>query len=448
MVKIRILSQTFWLIFFGLYSIMPRNFKWAEILFQMDLASMGSYYLSMRDLSWVGLWCVGLLVITLVYGRVFCGWMCPMGTLVDMIDKVIGAKSKYYPLRKIKYYLLFVFFITALGGVSTVWVLDPMNIASRLLSTLSALKVVDLETAFLLFLFIVALEKFLGRRAFCRILCPLGGMLAFISRYSFYQRKLDSSCTYCTLCTKGCKMMAIGDNPADYNRQECIQCHDCQSSCHPDSIEYSYFKKRKHKTNPKRRAQLASLAALLLVKLPSAKASSSSSKPLRPPGTVPEEDFKNKCIRCGACIRACPTHTLVPEEGFGSFWLQTPVFDPDLGGCSPSCNDCGVVCPTQAILPLPLEEKNKVKIGLAVFDSTSCLPLGQDKACVVCFASCPFDAIGLTESTKNLPWGEKLLKPYIKEQDCTGCALCQVACPVTPKAAVTVSPVKNSVTPV
>jgi MauM/NapG family ferredoxin protein len=161
---------------------------------------------------------------------------------------------------------------------------------------------------------------------------------------------------------------------------------------------------------------------------------------IRPPGALPEEEFVDRCIRCNACFRACPTMTLVPasiKDGLSGY--GTPILAPREGGCLFECTACGDACPTGAIASLALEPKQRLKMGTASVDVDRCLPYKKEKPCVACVASCPTEAIFVTATEKKLPWGDNLVVPGVNASICTGCGLCEAACPVEGAAAIIVS---------
>jgi MauM/NapG family ferredoxin protein len=153
---------------------------------------------------------------------------------------------------------------------------------------------------------------------------------------------------------------------------------------------------------------------------------------IRPPGAVPEEAFLCLCLRCGACMQACPSNGLQPTYfAAGLAGMFSPVLVPRRGPCELGCNACGHVCPSRALRSLPLEEKQRAKIGVAVVLRTKCLAWEQDKRCVVCQEVCPYGAVSL----RSVP-GQQVPVPVVKAERCFGCGACECHCPVASPAVV------------
>jgi len=165
---------------------------------------------------------------------------------------------------------------------------------------------------------------------------------------------------------------------------------------------------------------------------------------IRPPGSLAEEEFLDKCIRCGECMKVCPTNVVQPvmlEAGLEGMW--TPVLKQELAYCEYKCNMCTQVCPTDAITKMTLEEKQKVKIGLAYVDKSRCLPWAYARTCQVCYEQCPLTekAIRLEDATVTTAKGTKLTvkQPHVSADLCIGCGICQNKCPVSDQAAIRVT---------
>jgi len=182
-------------------------------------------------------------------------------------------------------------------------------------------------------------------------------------------------------------------------------------------------------------------------------------KCIRPPGSVAEMEFLERCIKCDQCINVCPTNVLQPagfaEAGFEGFW--TPIMDFSVGFCQFNCTLCSEVCPTGAIQKTSLQRKlglgeyaevGPVRLGTAFFDRGRCLPWGMETPCVVCEEVCPVSpkAIGTYDEEFTRWDGTKVVlnKPYIRPELCIGCGICETECPVIDDAAVYVTAVGES----
>jgi MauM/NapG family ferredoxin protein len=164
---------------------------------------------------------------------------------------------------------------------------------------------------------------------------------------------------------------------------------------------------------------------------------------VRPPGSIGEEEFLDKCIRCGECMKVCPTNAIQPtmfEAGMEGMW--TPVLKQELAYCEYKCNMCTQVCPTGAISKLTLVEKQKVKIGLASVDKGRCLPWAYARLCQVCYEQCPLPekAIKLEDAKVTTAKGTTVTvkQPHVNIDLCIGCGICQNKCPVSDQAAIRV----------
>ncbi len=251
------------------------------------------------------------------------------------------------------------------------------------------------------------------------------------------------SCNSCLRCTRICPTRAINSKDVQKTSySECIVCGLCAEQKNICNI-FSIKKPSSNYSLPldiKRRHLLAGLAGGALL-LPVYKATASTKrddhgKLIRPPGSLPEEEFRNRCIACGECMKACPTNALQPcmfTDGFSK--LYTPKIVPKIGGCEGQCALCGNVCPTNAIRKVLPEEKPYIKIGTAVIDRHKCLAWEQNKECVVCDEVCPFNAI---DSRELDTVGGKFKVPIVKENLCMGCGMCEHHCPVNDSAAISV----------
>ncbi len=467
---------------FVVFGAWPNLLPGGDQMFRWDFLTVGSAALSTSTFIFALTSSLLLVVITLFFGRIFCGWACPLGTLADFLDYIFHFKTKGQRLEVVKYHILLVSVIMAALGISIAWMLDPLTWSTRILGIFS-LRYIDFNLFVIFSIAFIGFHFLYGRRAFCRILCPLGAGLGVIAKFSVFERVLDlNTCTHCNLCVINNRSFAIVDQPERYNSAECFQCRECETICPEDSISFKYGLRKKiasvstnnskatssiipvvnieenHKEVDKTRRQFLSGSAIGLAQVStyvptgigsvlvgvSLKENNAHADNMpdivRPPGAVIEKDFINRCIRCNACFRACPTSTLVPSD-FSRPVLAygTPVLDPRAGGCLYECNDCGEACPTGAIQELEVEEKQKLKMGSAKINEATCIPYSSGTPCSSCVAVCPYDAISWVSKGEVLPWEDELLYPVVDASRCTGCGLCETACPVSGKAAINVS---------
>jgi ferredoxin len=294
------------------------------------------------------------------------------------------------------------------------------------------------------------------KRFWCRAICPAGAIYSIISRYSLLTRVVNR-CVNCMECEPNCRMSAIKKDMS-YAKAECILCMDCIYDCPTHATRFTFFKKAKGKKSwgfawPARQTKiqtegsisrkefllLITSSFLLLGFRNRAGLGFAGKKLIRPPGVNNEREFLSKCVRCGNCMRACPTNGLQPvifELGFSGIW--TPHLVPEIGYCEYNCNLCGNVCPTGAIPRLTLAVKKEQKLGYAVIDKDICLPWSQNKECIVCEEHCPV-ATKAIKTYDEVFKDKKIKKPYVDVSLCIGCGICQNKCPTRPVRAVKVS---------
>lgn len=426
-------------------------------------------------------WSIPVLVLTILFGRAFCGWVCPLGTCIDAADHIVRPRVERRTPRerswpKLKYHVLAGLLVTAAAGAQMVWLMDPQALLVRGL-TLGAVAPVQMAARALeqapvvgdagkalsgLFpeqqtnyrqglvaggmLVAILLGGLLSRRFWCRSLCPLGALLGLLARIPVFRRSITSACNECTLCQMDCKMDAIGERGVANNSAECIYCYSCVSICKKDAAAIGV--RQPEQTVPlnlSRRHLLAGIGAGAVWGL--AARTGMAERPtrdgtsrlgslhlIRPPGAVAEDHFTELCTRCGECMKVCPTNALQPalgEAGLGGIW--TPVLVPRAGECTQKCTLCGDVCPTDAIQPFTVSEKDYLYIGRAVIDRSTCVVWESGKQCLVCDEVCSYDAIY---------WRKEggLKRPHVDAARCVGCGICENNCPVGgPDAAIRVT---------
>jgi polyferredoxin len=405
------------------------------------------------------LWSVGLLALTMVFGRVFCGWICPFGTLHHFFAWLLPSKkgrgasrvdaNRTHTYQRVKYYLLYAFLVAGVAGSAIGGLFDPICIAVRSIGLgvipglqylshrgLGAAQDVHSravqgaadhtqdflaqtvwqskqfyfhQTWFIVFLLVAVLfaNRFIPR-FWCRVLCPLGAFLGVFSRFALFGMTKDhAKCTDCNLCIVNCQGADSPQGGVKWRQDECHMCMNCENACPEDVIKFAFLPNRRSTVvapDTERRTALAAIGAGAVF-LPAARVADSldvnyQSKVIRPPGAVEERGFLERCIRCAECMKVCPNNALHPaffEAGVEGLW--TPILIARIGYCEFSCVLCGQVCPTGAIQKITEKEK-----------------MGQGQ---------PPIKIGTAfyDHGRCLPWSMQ-----------TPCIVCEEFCPTSPKA--------------
>ncbi len=458
-----------------------------------------------RFLGW------GLLIValTFLFGRVFCNWMCPYGTLHQLVAWLFGVRTtserirsnQYHALQYLKYAILIVFLIMASLGALQIGLLDPIVMMYRGIATVIApawdmllgriggsVEALGMSPALLdtlmfapgvehrifvgsfwtgvVFLFFVAMNLW-KPRFFCRFVCPLGAFLGAIATKSVFRiNRIVDRCTDCNLCLMRCEGAA--DPHASVRQAECFSCMNCIDDCPENALEFSMLRLDKKQVRPlpdmsRRQVVFAGVAGLIGVPMlrNNGRVNDANFSPdmIRPPGSVAEREFLQRCIKCDQCINVCPTNVLQPatfkEGGVEAVW--TPVMNFNIAHCQLKCTLCSEVCPTGAIREISVAEKlgegvhakqGPVRLGTAFIDTSRCLPWANQIPCVVCEEVCPVapKAIqAIDEEVKNVFGAMTVLnKPFIVPDLCIGCGICQAECPVLDRPAVYVTAVGES----
>jgi polyferredoxin len=455
--------------------------------------------------------CLVTVAVTLVLGRVFCGWFCPLGTLQHLsalLRRRLPAgvrreRNRHRPAQRTKYGVLLAGLGLAACGSAFGALLDPTTIAFRGLALgvlpgagRAARGVMDAayaagppwshagdglrwliaqgwlpyrDAAFqsgLLLAGVLLLVLGLAcwrPRFFCRFVCPLGALLGLLSRWSVLGlRKDPAKCNSCRRCLDRCQGADGPEDGVPWRQAECHKCFNCTASCPEKALAFRFgFAGRASQPAPgapvvepvrgpglSRRTVLATfatgVAAVPLLRISPAARKAPDPFRIRPPGARREDLFLERCIRCGNCMKVCPTNAIQPavaEAGLEGFW--TPVVVPRIGACQPGCTLCGEVCPTGAIREFTAERKlgadgkPPLRIGTARIDRGSCLPWAAGTPCVVCEEFCPTSPKAVRLEPGAAPGGPKV--PVIDRGRCNGCGACENVCPLAPAPAIVVT---------
>lgn len=462
-----------------------------NILFRLDPLLAACASIAARTIIPLMLPAVITLALTLILGRFVCGWICPLGTLLDLSHRLIPPRSQDGGATTVtfKYYLLAFLLVGSFFGLPLAGYFDPFSILVRGLALAvypgtnaltssffsftyqqapdwtnsvteplyAALRqtvlpfqqnyfaLAPLSLAILLMVFF--LER-LERRFFCRNICPLGGLLALASRFSWLTATTGSRCGNCRRCQTICRMGAI-DEQKNISPMACNLCMDCVDLCPGNKISFGFGRRTVSPPTPalSRRTLLSCLAVgAVMPFILKTRVIAKQPDPtlIRPPGALPEADFLGRCVRCGECMKVCIGNALQPTfMAAGMEGMFTPRLIARIGYCEYNCTLCGQVCPTGAIAKLTIPQKQATKIGHAAFDKNFCLPYAKGIPCMVCEEHCPTPkkAIQFREAQVQTNNGTTITvkQPFLVDELCVGCGICETKCPLPGESAVKVT---------
>lgn len=422
-----------------------------------------------------------ILVLTILFGRVYCSSICPLGTIQDFssyVSKKINKKKKFIYSTEyfwLRYSILGIVVISILfGSLFLVNLLDPYSNTGRifaqlfnpiltLLNNVAAftlenfniyliypieIKVFYISAALmpLIFLVIVLYLSYRRGRLYCNTICPVGTLLGLISKLTIFKLKIDkASCEGCGICTKVCKAECIEKSTKEIDFSRCIACYNCLDVCPSDSINYNLISiNSDQKTSDKSRRKFLSRTSIFFIGLTTSvfpqikiipkkesKVAVEKNSFSSPPGSKTIDHFNSNCTACHLCITACPTKVLQPSlTEFGLFNIFQPYMDYKTSYCNYDCVSCGEVCPTTAIISVTSAEKKNIQIGKAIFVKENCIVETENTACGACSEHCPTKAVMMVDYKGNL----KI--PEITNKYCVGCGACEHACPTKPYKAI------------
>jgi ferredoxin len=435
-VTVRRLSQVFFLVLFLWFCITATlGQAWWQLrgwpinwFLELDPLTALATVLATGSLYANLLWALVIIVLTLAVGRFFCGFVCPVGTINQFTGWLArrgqGAAARveanrHRPRQALKYYLLAFFLVLALTGSVQTGLLDPLPLLYRSLNLTLApmadkgLRVLSAEPRFYasawllgVVLFTVVGLNLVLPRFFCRFLCPLGALFCLLARFTPWRLgKTSDKCGDCCLCDEYCEGACRPSG--EIITGECVLCFNCLDRCPAGRITFAGQASAAGEAwlpDLSRRGFVLAGAGVLAAsmwELGGLSGANHNPHLIRPPGSLDEDRFLARCIRCGQCMRICPANIIQPallEAGIQGLW--TPAVNYRLGnsGCQPNCIACGQVCPTAAIRPLSLDEKlgqgdyaasGPVRMGTAFVDRGRCLPWALDRPCLVCHEVCP-----------------------------------------------------------
>ena len=434
-----------------------------------------------------------LVILTLLFGRVYCSVICPLGVMQDIISWIhVKTKKKnrfrfsYSPAKNILRYGVLALFIAGLllGAHSIAILIAPYSAYGRIAGNLLAplyqwannffAWIAERADSYAFYstevwlrslpTFIIAAVTFViifilawrNGRTWCNTICPVGTVLGFLSRFSFFAPAIDTDkCRNCGLCGKQCKAACINMKEHEIDLSRCVACMDCIDACKDGAIHYVRRKSSKNaaKTESRnetpdkgRRAFIAS-SAIAMTAAASTKAQikgdgglapvSRSLKPERTTPIVPArseslKNFTDHCTACQLCVSVCPNQVLRPSTSLDTFMMPEMGFER--GYCRPECTLCSEICPAGAIKPVSRVEKSSIQVGIAVINLDNCIVNTDGVHCGNCSKHCPANAIRMV---RKEPDSDNWLRiPTVNENRCIGCGACENVCPARPLAAI------------
>ncbi len=425
-----------------------------------------------------------ILILTLISGRTYCSFLCPLGIGQDIFSKIGGKikrKFRRYGYKKpftiLRYLLLIItLVVTMVWGIYAITLLDPYSIFGRFITFFAKPAIILLNnllaglfgkfdlytitylpvTGFRLvaysipsaFFILVGILSFTKGRLYCNTVCPVGTLLGLLAKISLFRIKFDeSACTRCGRCALGCKSSCIDFLKHHVDVTRCVDCFNCINICQDKALSYGAvkLKAREHVTDESKRNLVAG-SLLLLFGLPQnvsgqEKAAPKPKKestvkenrtfPVCLPGAGSINDFNKWCTACSLCINICPNGVLQPSLiEYGISGLMQPVMNYHKSFCTYNCIACTEICPTNALRPLALEAKKLTQLGKAVFIKDNCIVKTEKTACGACSEACP------TKAVYMIPYEGNLMIPEVNNDFCIGCGHCEFACPTTPYKAI------------
>ena len=424
---------------------------------------------------------VALIALTLVFGRIYCSVICPLGVFQDLLARLHRKKNKYSYSKEVKwlrYPVLAVFVLAGVAGIGSLFqLLAPYSAYGRIATIIfqpiwklgnnllamvaermdsyafytidtwmRSLPVLIIAAVTLVVLVVLAWR---GGRTYCNTICPVGTILSFFARFSWLKIRFDEEkCKNCSLCSKNCKAACIDfkTHTVDYSR--CVACGNCIDSCKFDALKYSPSMQTKKNASVDASKRSFLLASALVSTAAMAqkkeklmdggladiedKVAPQRQTPLTPPGSLSFQNLSTRCTGCQLCVSECPNQVLRPSGDL--MHLMLPTMSYEHGYCRPECTRCSEVCPAGAIKKIDQDEKTSIQIGHAVWIKKNCVVLTDEVECGNCARHCPSGAIEMVPLDHDNEDSPKV--PAINEAACIGCGACEYVCPSRPFSAI------------
>ena len=431
-----------------------------------------------------------LLLLTLIFGRIYCSVICPLGVMQDLLARLNRKRNKYSYSKAVswlRYTMLGVMVVAFVAGIGSLFaLLAPYSsfgrIATHLLQPLwifgnnALASVAESADSYAFYhvdawmrglpTFFIALVTFIvigflawkHGRTYCNTICPVGTLLGFFARFSWFKVFFDEGkCRDCSMCSKNCKAACIDykSHSVDYSR--CVACGNCLEKCKFGALKYAHKAVKKQEVGKSEVEETAKSvdrgkrSFLLATALATTAAIAQEGKkvdgkladikdkvapkrqtPITPPGSRSASNMAKRCTACQLCVSECPNQVLRPSVGLMT--LMQPVMSYERGYCRPECNRCSEVCPTGAIQHVGEDEKSSIQIGHAVWVKKNCVAVTDKVECGNCARHCPVGAIEmvpLDENDEDTPF-----IPSVNVERCIGCGACENLCPARPLSAI------------
>lgn len=430
---------------------------------------------------------ISLLVITVLFGRIYCSVICPLGVFQDILSRTNRKRYKYSyspAMNLLRYVVLGLFVLAFLAGAaSVVALIEPYSAFGRIASNLFAplygwgnnllahfaeradsyafyqtdvwIRSIATFAVAVVTLIVITILAYSGGRTYCNTICPVGTILGIVSRFSIYKVRFDSSkCNSCGNCARVCKSSCIDSESMTVDSSRCVTCFNCTSICRKDALHYtpSWAKGESKGEDVKgvedesRRKMLTVAGAVIATSTLKAQQTKvdgglafieDKKVPARqakivPPGGQNLRNFTKRCTACQLCVSACPNQIMIPSTELATF--MQPSLSYERGYCRPECTKCSQVCPSGAIQEISQADKSAIQIGRAVWVEKNCVVLTDGVECGNCARHCPVGAITMVAQDPDSLDSRDI--PVVDVERCIGCGACEFNCPSRPFSAI------------